>query len=222
LRNDGANFVHIPHQLADTGNVPTDWTQVDPVAQPVAEIFQIRGSYEYDGAPRQAKRTTPPGYFMQDAWAKGVVIGVIASPDHGGGYGKACVYAPRLTREALLDAIRARHTYGTTAAKIFLDARVNGRLMGEEVELSEKPETVRVTVRAIGTGPIQRIDVCRNNEFVYTYDPKGARASFEYVDEKPLDGISWYYVRVIQSEQTLAGQSVEEIAWSSPVWLRVK
>ena len=32
---------------------------------------------------------------------------VIAAPDHGGGYGKACVFAPEPTREAILDAIRA-------------------------------------------------------------------------------------------------------------------
>ncbi len=66
-----ANFVHIPHQLADTGNVPTDWHFHDEVAQPVAEIFQTRGSYEYFGAPRQAKNTIPgPSSFLQDAWAQ--------------------------------------------------------------------------------------------------------------------------------------------------------
>ena len=134
LRKLNANFIHIPHQLADTGNVPTDWNFTDETAQPVAEIFQTRGSYEYKGTPREAGRTTPgPGYFLQDAWARGIVIGVIASPDHGGGYGKACVFAPELTREAILDAIRARHCYGTTAAKIFLDVRVNGHLMGEKI-----------------------------------------------------------------------------------------
>ena len=133
LRKMNADFIHIPHQLADTGNVPTDWNFYDEKAQPVAEIFQTRGSYEHHGTVRQAGRTTPPGYFIQDAWARGIVIGVIASPDHGGGYGKACVFAPDLTRRSILDALRARHCYGTTAAKIFLDVRVNGRLMGEKI-----------------------------------------------------------------------------------------
>ena len=54
-----ANFVHIPHQLADTGNVPTDWNFTDEKAQPVAEIFQARGSYEYKGTPREAGHTPP-------------------------------------------------------------------------------------------------------------------------------------------------------------------
>ncbi len=209
LRKLNANFVHIPHQLADTGNVPTDWKYVDEEAQPVAEIFQIRGSYEYKGAPREAGRTTPAGWFLQDAWARGVVIGVIASPDHGGGYGKACVFAPELTREAILDAIRARHCYGTTAAKIFLDVRVNGHLMGEKIA---EPAGGTVEVKATARCPaeIDRIEVCRNNCFIYTKQPAGPEASFTFIDREPVEGRSYYYVRVVQKD--------EELAWSSPVW----
>ncbi len=210
LRKMKANFVHIPHQLADTGNVPCDWQFHDEVAQPVAEIWQVRGSYEYLGAPRQAKRSTPKGYFLQDAWARGIVIGVIASPDHGGGEGKACVFAPRLTREAILDAVRARHCFGTTAARIFLDVRVNGHLMGEKIAAAGG-EQVEVCVRARCPGEIDRIEVCRNNTFIHCHRPTGKRAELTFVDKEPVQGPSYYYVRLIQKDQ--------EIAWSSPVWL---
>jgi len=209
LRKLNANFVHIPHQLADTGNVPTDWNFVDEKAQPVAEIFQTRGSYEHKGTPREAGRTTPPGYFLQDAWARGIVIGVIASPDHGGGYGKACVFAPELSREAILDAIRRRHCYGTTAAKIFLDVRVDGHLMGEKLE-RPAGESVQLEIVARCPGEIRQIDVCRNNRFLYTKSPEGRELELTYVDRDPLPRRSYYYVRVIQKD--------EEIAWSSPVW----
>ncbi|MFH1923474.1 MAG: CehA/McbA family metallohydrolase [Planctomycetota bacterium] len=210
LRKMNANFIHIPHQLADTGNVPTDWDFADEAAQPVAEIFQIRGSYEYKGTPREAGRTTPgPGYFIQDAWARGIVIGVIASPDHGGGYGKACVYAPELSREAILDAIRARHCYGTTAAKIFLDVRVDGHLMGEKVA-QPAPEDAEVAIRVRCPADIDRIEVCRNNQFIYTNEPQGREAKLTFIDSDPVKGRSYYYVRVIQKD--------EEIAWTSPVW----
>lgn len=213
LRKMNADFIHIPHQLADTGNVPTDWNFHDEQAQPVAEIFQTRGSYEHHGAPRQAERATPPGYFIQDAWARGIVIGVIASPDHGGGYGKACVFAPELTRRSILDALRARHCYGTTAAKIFLDVRVNGRLMGEKIaEPAAGPVTVEIVARC--PGDIDRVEVCRNNRFVYTKKPQGQEAELTFVDREPLAGRSYYYVRVIQKD--------EEIAWSSPVWFGTK
>ena len=211
LRALNANFIHIPHQLADTGNVPTDWSFNDEVAQPVAEIYQGRGSYEYKGAPGEAKRTTPEkGNFIQDAWAKGIVIGVIASPDHGGGKGKACVFAPEFTRESLLDAMRARHCFGTTAARMFLDVRVNGALMGDILPPAQgKPVEVKIRVRC--PGDIDRIEVCRNNEFIYCNQPEGKEADLTFVDPKPLDTWSYYYVRVIQKDA--------QMAWSSPVWL---
>ncbi len=210
LRQEKVSFIHIPHQLADTGNVPTDWKYVDEEAQPVAEIFQTRGSYEYEGTPRQAKNATPKGWFLQDAWARGIVIGVIAAPDHGGGYGKAAVYAPELSRKAILEAIRARHTYGTTAAKILLEVRVNGRLMGEKIPAAGgKP--VRVEVRASCPGEIARVEVCRNNQFIYAPEVTGKDCDITFVDNDPPAGPCYYYVRVIQKD--------EEIAWSSPVWL---
>ena len=210
LRKLKADFVNIPHQLADTGNVPTDWDYADEAAQPVAEIFQIRGSYEYKGTPREAARTTPgPGNFIQDAWARGLVIGVIASPDHGGGYGKACVFAPELTREAILDGLRTRHCYGTTAAKIFLDVRVDGHLMGEKLT-SQPGKSVEVAIRADCPGDIDRIEVCRNNQFIYISRPEGKTAELTFTDRRPLEGFSYYYVRLIQKD--------EEIAWTSPVW----
>jgi hypothetical protein len=214
LRKLNANFIHIPHQLADTGNVPTDWSYTDEKAQPVAEIFQIRGSYEYQGTPREAARTTPkPGYFLQDAWARGIVIGVIASPDHGGGYGKACVFAPELTRQSILDALRARHCYGTTAAKIFLDVRVDGHLMGEKVA-SPAGKSVEVRITARCPGDIKQVEVCRNNRFIYTKSPKGRTCELTFTDRDPLPDRSYYYVRVIQQD--------DEIAWSSPVWFGAK
>ncbi len=210
LDEQGASYVHIPHQLADTGNVPCDWDEVDEKSQPVAEIFQARGSYEYEGAPRQAGRTLT-GAFIQDAWAKGVVIGIIASPDHGGGMGKAAVFAPELSRKAILDAIRKRHTYGTTAAKIFLDVRVEERLMGEKLTRNET-RPVTIEVNAVCPAEIGRIDICRNNEFICTKEGESQRVRFTFQDTDPLTGPSYYYVRVIQKD--------EEIAWSSPVWLQ--
>ena len=215
LRDMKANFVQIPHQLADNGgNPPIDWDYTDEVAQPVAEIFQCRGSYEYKGAPREARQSTPGGrYFLQDAWARGIVIGVIASPDHGGGTGKACVYAPELSREAILDAIRARHCFGTTAARIFLDVRVNGALMGEKIP-APGGNPVKVDVKVRCPADIDRVEICRSNQFVYSRTPDTREVSFTFVDEEPLSGPSYYYVRVLQKDQ--------ELAWSSPVWLGVK
>lgn len=210
LRGMKADFVQIPHQLADTGNVPTDWNYTDEKAQPVAEIFQTRGSYEHVGAPRHATNATgQQGNYIQDAWARGIKIGVIASPDHGGGRGKAGVWAKDRTRTSILDAIRARRTFGTTAARVGIDFRVNGHLMGEVAPGADGPVTVFAQVYC--PRPIQSLEICRNNEFVYSASPQGAEARIEFVDQAPINGPSYYYLRVIQDDG--------EIGWSSPVWL---
>ncbi len=210
LREMKADFIQIPHQIADTGNVPTDWDFTDETAQPVVEIHQVRGSYEYKGAPREAKRSTPAGYFMQDAWARGIVIGVTASPDHGGGHGKACVFTRSRTRKAILEALRKRHCFGTTATRTFLDFRVNGHLMGEKIPAADgRPVEVTIAVRC--PGDIDRVEICRNNEFIYCSTPEGRQADIRFTDTEPVAGRSYYYVRVIQKD--------EEITWSSPVWL---
>ena len=207
-----ADFVSIPHQLADTGNCPTDWAYTDEKRQPVAEIYQTRGSYEYLGAPlAPARAMKVKGHYLQDAWERGIIIGVVAAPDHGGGRGKAAVYAERLDRETILDAIRARHTYGTTGARIFLDVRVNGRLMGEVAHALAASQAVEVAVKVVGTADLDAVEVCRNNTFIHKAPVQGRAAEFVFRDTAPPAGRLWYYVRAIQKDS--------EMAWSSPVWL---
>ena len=211
LRAMDAKFIQVPHQLADSGNVPVDWNFADEEAQPVAEVFQTRGSYEYAGAPRHARTATGvPGNYIRDAWARGIRIGVIASPDHGGGRGKAAVWARDKTRAEILRAIRLRRTFGTTAARIQMDFRVNGRLMGEVGPLGDGPVSVTASVRC--PRPIRSIEICRNNEFVYATTPDGFEAEIEFVDRSPPKTPAYYYLRVIQED--------DEIGWSSPVWLQ--
>ena len=73
---------------------------------------------------------------------------------------------------------------------------------------------VEVEVRVRAPAPIDRVEVCRNNRFIYTNRPDGTEAELTFVDREPLQGRSYYYVRVVQKD--------EEIAWSSPVWFGAK
>jgi hypothetical protein len=108
-----------------------------------------------------------------------------------------------------LDGLRGRCCYGTTGAKIFLDLRVAGHIMGEKIQ-GDAPGAVPVEITVHCPREIDRIEVCRNNQFIYTSQPKGRRANLTFIDKDPLEGRSYYYVRVLQKD--------EEIAWSSPVW----
>jgi len=223
LKSKKADFIQIPHQLACTLS-QVHWDYADEVAQPVAEIFQVRGSYEYRGCPRQAGAVARDGHWMWDAWKRGLVIGVIASPDHRGGLGKAAVYVPELTRAAILEACRKRHTYGTTAAKIFLDFRVNGALMGEKINAPGKP--VKIHVEVEGTLPLECVEICRSNKWVYKKKCDSKKCVFDWEDPEPLPDKSYYYVRVLQKSAQIVDKNsrrplehAPEIAWSSPVWV---
>ena len=153
---DEEDFVIIPHQLAD--NNPTDWTVKDEVHTPLAEIYQHRGSYEYLGAPRQAYNSHSfAGNYLQDAWARGTIIGVIASSDHGGGTGYAGVWAKDLSRESLFEAFHARHTYGTTGEKMMLFFASGDAMMGDKVERKENTP-IGFTVKADTLPRIRTVD----------------------------------------------------------------
>lgn len=206
----GDNFIMIPHQLADAGtNVPIDWNYTHEKFQPVAEIFQARESYEADNAPRRTAAGYP-GYFLQDVWSRGIKIGVIASPDHGGGKGKAGVLTSDYTREGILNACRARHTWGTSAAKIALAFTVDDALMGDIVP-QPQPAPARIHAQVHAAGPLAAVRVIRNNEIVYSFTDPGPNVTFDWQDNQPLTPSTYYYLRVERQDG--------ELAWSSPVWL---
>ena len=212
-------FITIPHQLADwkgkgRGNPPTDWNYHDEKLQPLAEIFQARQSYEYLGCPRQAGQGAPfKGHYLQDAWEKGVVIGTIASPDHGGGNGKAGVWAEELTRESLFRAMQARHTFGTSGAKMALCLRSGEAFMGDKVK---RPEgAIPFHIRALALRPIKELVIFRNNEIVHKIEPGKKSVEIEWKDAQPPDVERlWYYARIHAED--------DELGWTSPIWFEKK
>ena len=206
--------IAIPHQLADLGNRPTDWSGHDPRYQPVAEIWQTRGSYEYTGCPRQAGRSmNEPGRYLQDAWARGLVIGVIASPDHGGGDGKVGVWATDLTRDAIFRAVLARHTFGTSGAKMAVLLKSRQAMMGDVVKRPDGP--IAFALRARAARPVRELVLFRNNHPVHRAEGLGTDVDLEWTDPAPPAASPdtprlWYYAR-IQTDD-------DELAWTSPIW----
>jgi hypothetical protein len=212
---EGTEFISIPHQLADwrhkgKGNPPKDWAFFDEKHMPLAEIYQTRQSYEYLGYPRQAPDgMTIKGHYMQDAWAKGIIIGTIASPDHGGGHGKIGVWANALTRKSLFEAFRARHTFGTSGAKMELLFRSGDHIMGDKVEAIYK--AIDFEVQASALHPIEEVVIFRNNKMVFRETPGKASVLLRWTDDQPLrEKHVWYYARIHASDNHLA--------WSSPIW----
>jgi hypothetical protein len=86
------------------------------------------------------------------------------------------VLAESLTREAVVEATRARRCYGVSAAqRIDVELSVNGLPMGAE---GRATGPVRVTGRVAGTGPLERVDVLRGLDLVRSVSPYTA-ASYE-------------------------------------------
>jgi hypothetical protein len=195
----------------------TDWRDNDPNLEPVVEIYQgYDANYEEPNAPRawkpgqtEAHQGNRPDGYVWNAWAKGYKLGVQSSSDHVSTHTSyACVLAEQFTRQGVLDAIRRRHTYAATD-NIIVDFRMGSALMGDITESAAPP---KLTVRVIGTAPIAQIDVIKNNKFVHQLKPQTKEASFEYLDNSPDPGESYYYVRVEQTDR--------QLAWSSPIWVR--
>ncbi|MGC9320247.1 MAG: CehA/McbA family metallohydrolase, partial [Armatimonadota bacterium] len=223
LRTRRHELVSIPHHTL----VWTDWDVYDHELEPICEVYSMWGCSERpigEGNPLWDKSCIPGG-GAQAGLARGYRFGFIAASDtHSGlpgrqhpdyyGFcfsyksGLAAIRAPELTARALVDALKARNCYGTTGARIYLEFAVNGERMGSEIPMS--PARM-VTGRVVGTAPIARIDVVRNNVDWRTLSPDRDDSEFELEDQDGIEPGSWYYLRVWQADG--------EMAWSSPVWL---
>ena len=146
----------------------------DPRLEPVIEVYSEWGEFEW---------------FLNEALERGYQVGFAAgSDDHKGRPGAAypgsgsfgvyggltCVLTEELSRESLWSAIRARRCYGTTGQRILIEATADGHPIGSAFESSGPPE---IEVRVVGTAPVERIDVVRGTQTVYSYPEKPERSS---------------------------------------------
>ncbi len=143
-------------------------------------------------------------WLAHDAFEKGYRVGIVAhSDDHKGRQGAArpgastfgaiggltCYLMPELTRDAWFACVRARHHYGTTGTRIFLDVR--GTFARSVAHFADDPalgaagsspstavvmgdiirpgaETMLLDVDVLGTAPIDRVDVLVGTRVVHT------------------------------------------------------
>ena len=208
--------IAIAHTVATGGG--TDWRDGDPRAEPVVEIFQgLRGSYEEPNTPSKGvgmMRYTAG--LVWNAWAKGRKLGVITSSDHSSTHQSyACVYAPELTAEAILSAIKERRTFGATDNIIVkLDAVTtagNVYKMGRELTDVAAPK-LRASIE--GTQPLASVELIRNGKILLARNPNQRSDAFEFRDNDPLDTEAYYYLRIVQEDR--------QLAWSSPIWVTIE
>jgi Protein of unknown function (DUF3604) len=109
--------------------------------------------------------------------------------------GLSCYFMPELTRDALFEALRTRRHYGTTGTRLYLDVRgtfekavtgfsedpqlgaarefaVREAMMGDIIRPAGVP--MKLFVEAIGTAPLERIDVLHGTRVVQSARPYSA------------------------------------------------
>lgn len=167
-------------------------------------------------------------WSYQHAWSTGHRIGVIGGSDNHLGTpglndyattvphhaGLAVVFAPKLARADVFEALYARRCYATTGARILLEFDVDGLPMGSEAR-RRTGSRLPIRVSVSGTAPLEAVEVLKlvDGTFVTLGSPgtvtSGLDASIALEDT--FTAATVYYVRVRQADG--------EWAWSSPVWV---
>ncbi|MGL1894579.1 MAG: DUF3604 domain-containing protein [Spirochaetaceae bacterium] len=207
----------IPHHPADETHM-LDWNFFDPRFEPLVEIFQVRGSYEYPGNSMDPSLYRPEkmvkGASILEALEKGYEFGFTSGGEHEG-VGTTAVFATENTREAIFEALCNRHVFGTTGDHIYLDFRVNGVLMGGVIS---DPVTVpEITMTINGTAAIKELRIMRDGKKVFSRSFEEKDVELTWVDED--------FVNIINSRQVhyyymVVEQVNNEIAWASPVFIK--
>ncbi|RIL00870.1 MAG: hypothetical protein DCC71_18355 [Proteobacteria bacterium] len=221
----GREAMTIAHHSAG-GPVAIDWSiPPDPVLEPVTEIASAHGSSEAPDTQYPIYDAIP-GNWVRDQLAKHYVFGFVGSGDgHDGhpglahlgspyGGGLAGIIAESRTREAVLEALRARRTFATNGPRMLLRVSLGGRRMGEAASLADLAAAaaahadVELVVQVVGTAPIAKVDVVHNRSVAQSYDAEGRREVMVRWAVPPLDTGDFVYVRAVQQDGGAA--------WSSP------
>ena len=204
----------------------TDWRDWGAGFEPMVEIYQgARQNYERPGAPRSPSADDSiggwePTGFINLALQRGYRFSFESSSDHGSTHiSYALVVAENNSREALLKAMRLRHTYAATDNIIAeFTCTTGGRtyMMGDEFTSATAP-TVRV--KFIGTEPFKKVTLVKDDVEYVLGEPNQAEVDYTWTDPKPEPGkTSYYYVRGEQSAGK--GETMGELVWASPMWIK--
>ncbi len=205
------------------GPISTNWLYPpDPVLEPLTEIVSVHGSSEAPDSPLPIYNPVP-GNYVRDALNAGYRLGFLGSGDSHDGHpgireagasaGLAGIFTPKLTRESVLEALRARRVYATNGARIFLWVELDGMPMGSltDVALNAEATEQRLQIEVVAPKPIVRVDLIRSG--VSMAIPVDGQTELNLDRTIPaLRPGEYHYVRVVTEG--------EGAAWSSPIFAR--
>ena len=180
--------------FAHVGGRYDDMHRHDAAVERAVEVHSAWGTFEW---------------LLHDAFRLGYRLGVVCNSDGhkgrpGASYpgaslfgaygGLTCLLARALTREAIWEALRQRHHYGTTGARMLLQVQlhfvrpatrfledpqlgpaatetISTVMMGDIVQTTDREATVAIEVLA--SAPIEKIELRNGLEVVETIRPYG-------------------------------------------------
>lgn len=197
--------------------IATDWrVPPDPELEPLTEIVSVHGSSESYDTPWPVSGMMR-GNTVRSALRRGYRLGLIGSGDSHDGHpglvqldrgtsgGLAGIYAESRSREAVLEALRARRTYATNGPRIVLNATFDGHPMGSMLPAGSGG---RLEVHVTAVQEVEAIELITTDGVVASHAGEGRRNLALEMDVPELPPGSWLYVRVRQVDQGAA--------WSSP------
>jgi Protein of unknown function (DUF3604) len=152
-----------PHVGGEHSNL----TWHEPTLEPAMEITSSHGSFEW---------------AIREILERGYQLGFLGGSDCYTGrpgddrpghqlrrYAKSgltAIYTQDITLEGFFEAMRARRVYATTGARIVLHVEAGGHWLGSGYTTSDPP---RLTVKVIGTAPLESVELFRGLERVYSF-----------------------------------------------------
>ena len=218
---EGRDVLTVPHHP----KAGVDWTYRNDTHQRLVEICS-----KWDIAEEAGPRC------VQAALAMGHRLGFVGGTDsHYGlanqgsyhvndGNGLACAIATELTRDAIWQALYDRRCYATTGDRIVLDFTMDDHPMGSDIPVDLAEAGPRAfAMRVAGTHRVDLVEIVRNNQVVFSIQPRAEVWEGEWTDTDPLPPVAFeptfsydrpfvfYYMRVTQGNR--------QRAWASPTWL---
>lgn len=233
-RNEGALVV--PHHSANAA-MGVDWSLGhDDKVERLVEMCSVWGISERPAAtgnhrPIRTLGGERSGQHVLDALRRGYRYGFIGGGDiHDGRPGDELhslqkqpeqyrnlwcqgimgVWAKKLTRECIFEALWNRHVFATTNVRTLVRFSVCGQPMGSEVT-HDGPRPIALHVA--GQSPIAKAEIVRNGEEIVTLHPSGWDVDYQ-VEDRGTGTTDWYYARITHENG--------EMAWSSPVWVEAR
>lgn len=166
--------IGIPHHVAyQLGNRGKNWQTHNESFSPFAEIYSSHGCSENDNGPFPMDQHMHMGPRLSTTCYEtglnmGYKVGCIASGDNHSVPGAAmngimCALAKSSSKADIWDALIHSRVYGVSHSRIDVDYSVNGALMGSTTENTGSAE-VRFSIK--GTGPVDRVEVLKNNVLI--------------------------------------------------------